>query len=52
MANSKVKQKTSGKLSTKEKKLLKDLDESIEFIKLHQQGKVKAKSIEDLLKDL
>jgi cysteine synthase len=40
------------KLSRKEKKFLKDFDEAIEFVNLHQQGKIKAKSIEELLNEL
>ncbi len=41
-----------GKLSRKEKKFLKDFEEAIEFVNLHQQGKVKAKTIEELLDEL
>jgi hypothetical protein len=34
------------------KKVLDDLDESVLFVKQHQQGKVKAKTIEQLLNEL
>lgn len=40
------------KLSRKEKEFLKGFDESIEFVNLHQQGKVKARSIDELLNEL
>jgi len=41
-----------GKLSRKEKEFLKGFEESIEFINLHQQGKVKAKTIDEFLNEL
>ncbi|TSJ42936.1 hypothetical protein FO440_01735 [Mucilaginibacter corticis] len=50
--NKKKELKDNSKLSRKEKEFLKGLDESIEFVKLHQQGKVEAKSIEQLLNEL
>jgi len=50
--NKKKGSKANVKLSRKEEEFLKGLDESIEFVKLHQQGKVKAKSIEQLLNEL
>ena len=40
------------KLSRKDKKFLKEFDEAIEFVNLHQQGKVKAKTIDQLLNEL
>jgi len=40
------------KLSKKDQDFLKEFDEAIEFVNLHQQGKVKAKPIEDLLNEL
>jgi len=39
------------KLSRKEKEFLKGFDEAIEFVNLHQQGKVKAKTIDQLLNE-
>jgi len=39
-------------LTKKEKQILDDLEESIKWVKLHQEGKVKAKSIEQLLSEL
>ncbi|MDB5156250.1 MAG: hypothetical protein JWR50_957 [Mucilaginibacter sp.] len=50
--NKKKESKANVKLSRKEEEFLKGLDESIEFVKLHQQGKVKAKSIDQLLNEL
>ena len=40
------------KLSKKEEKYLKEFEEAIEFVNLHQQGKVKAKTIDQLLNEL
>jgi len=40
------------KLSRKDKKFLKEFEEAIEFVKLHQQRKVKAKTIDQLLNEL
>ena len=40
------------KLSRKEKEFLKGFEEAIEFVNLHQQGKVKAKTIDELLDEL
>jgi cysteine synthase len=36
----------------KKQEILNDLEESVKFIKLHQAGKVKAKSAQDLLNEL
>ncbi|MES2111753.1 MAG: hypothetical protein V4577_23545 [Bacteroidota bacterium] len=36
----------------KKKQILDDLEESVKWVKLHQEGKVKAKSIEQLLDEL
>ncbi len=36
----------------KKKQVLDDLEESVRFVKLHQQGKVEAKTIEELLDEL
>ena len=44
--------KTTGKLSPKEKKFIKEFDEAIEFVNLHGQGKVKAKTIDQLFNEL
>jgi ABC-type oligopeptide transport system ATPase subunit len=44
--------KSETKFSQKEKAFLKGLDESIEFVNLHKQGKVKARSIDQLLNEL
>jgi len=45
---------TSKKISKAEKKeqILNGLEESIKWVKLHQEGKVKSKSIQDLLNEL
>ncbi|HVW13544.1 MAG TPA: hypothetical protein VHB54_06985 [Mucilaginibacter sp.] len=45
---------SSKKLSkaAKKKQVLDDLEESVKWVKLHQEGKVKAKPIQDLLKEL
>jgi hypothetical protein len=40
------------KLSRKEKEFLKGLDEAVEFVNLHQKGKVKAKTIDQFLNEL
>ncbi len=40
------------KLSAKDKEFLKGFEEAIEFVNLHQQGKVKAKTIDELLNEL
>jgi hypothetical protein len=39
-------------LSRKEAKFIKEFEEAIEFVNLHQQGKVKAKTIDQLLNEL
>jgi hypothetical protein len=45
---------TRKKLSkaAKKKQILDDLEESVKWVKLHQEGKVKAKSIEQILDEL
>ncbi|HEX3386915.1 MAG TPA: hypothetical protein VHS53_17065 [Mucilaginibacter sp.] len=43
--------KTKSK-SAKKKQILNDLEESIKWVKLHQEGKVKATSIKELLDEL
>ena len=40
------------KLSRKEKEFIKGFEEAIEFVNMHQEGKVKAKTIDRLLNDL
>ena len=40
------------KITAKEKQLLIDIEESVEFIKNYKKGKVKAKSINELLDEL
>jgi hypothetical protein len=39
-------------LSKKEKQILDDLEESVKWVRLYQEGKVQAKSIEELLNEL
>ena len=39
-------------LTPKEKQILKELEESIKWVKLHQQGKVKGKSIQKFIAEL
>lgn len=39
-------------LTPKEKKILKDLDQSIDFVNKYKKGKAKAKSINQLLDEL
>jgi hypothetical protein len=36
----------------KKKQILDDLEESVNWVKLHQEGKVEAKSIEQILNEL
>lgn len=45
---------TGKKLSkaVKKKQVLDDLEESVKWVKLHQEGKVKAKTIDQLLDEL
>jgi hypothetical protein len=45
---------TEKKLSraAKKKQILNDLEESVKWVKLHQEGKVRSKSIEQLLNEL
>jgi hypothetical protein len=38
--------------TTKKKQVLDDLEESVKWVKLHEEGKVKAKPIQDLLNEL
>lgn len=47
-----VKKDKETKGEKKKKQVLDDLDESVKFVKLHQQGKVEAKTIEELLDEL
>ncbi len=47
-----AKSDNTGKLSRKEKEFLKSLDDAVEFINLHQEGKVKAKTIDEFLNEL
>lgn len=42
----------ASKLSRREKEFLRGLDEAVEFINLHQEGKVKAKTIDEFLNEL
>ncbi|WP_431199082.1 hypothetical protein ACQ86K_26650 [Mucilaginibacter sp. P19] len=42
--------KTKGE--KKKKQVLDDLEESVKFVRLHQQGKVEAKTIQELLNEL
>jgi cysteine synthase len=52
VTDSKKEKNSNVELSRKEKKFLKDFEEAIEFVNLHQQGKVKAKTIDELLNEL
>ncbi|WP_114940007.1 hypothetical protein [Mucilaginibacter endophyticus] len=47
-----VKESKKSNKETKKKQLLDDLEESVNFVKLHQQGKVDAKTIQELLDEL
>jgi cysteine synthase len=38
--------------AAKKKQILDDLEESVKWVKLHQEGKVQAKSIEQILNEL
>ena len=38
--------------AAKKKQILDDLEESVKWVKLHQEGRVQAKSIEQLLNEL
>lgn len=40
------------KLNAKEKKILKGLEDAIEQVNLHKQGKIKLKSIQQVLNEL
>ena len=53
-SNSKEANKLPGKekLSRREKKYIKEFEEAIEFVNLHQEGKVLAKTIDQLLNEL
>jgi len=44
--------KSAGKLSHSEKKFIKEFEGAIEFVNLHQEGKVKGKTIDQLLNEL
>lgn len=46
------KRKNVKTISQKEKEFIKGFEESIEFVNQHQQGKLKAKSIDQLLDEL
>ncbi|QEM14037.1 hypothetical protein [Mucilaginibacter rubeus] len=47
-----VKESKKSNKEAKKKQLLDDLEESVNFVKLHQQGKVDAKTIQELLDEL
>ncbi|WPU99988.1 hypothetical protein SNE26_28670 [Mucilaginibacter sp. cycad4] len=47
-----VKKDKETKGGKKKKQVLDDLEESVKFVRLHQQGKVEAKTIEELLNEL
>lgn len=40
------------KLTTKEKKLLNEIDSAIDFVRKHEKGQVKSKSIKELIDEL
>ena len=40
------------RFTSKEKKILADLDEAIDQVKLHQEGKIKLKTIQEVLDEL
>lgn len=42
----------SEKYTAKEKKILADLDKAVEQVKLHKAGKIKLKTIQELLDEL
>lgn len=42
----------SHKFTAKEKKILADLDEAVEQVNLHKKGKIKLKSIQQVLDEL
>jgi hypothetical protein len=44
--------KKSTNLTIREKQILNELEKSIKWVNLHQQGKVKAKTIEQFLNEL
>ena len=44
--------RNKAKLTVKEEKFLKEFDEAIEFVNQYQQGKVKAKTIDEFLNEL
>lgn len=52
LSKEQIKKKVKKALTRKEKQFLKDLDESIKWVKLHQEGKVKSITIEELLANL
>ncbi|GAA3992704.1 DUF2520 domain-containing protein [Mucilaginibacter dorajii] len=47
-----VKEDKKQSKAAKKEQILKDLEESVQFVKQHQAGKVEAKSIEQLLNEL
>jgi hypothetical protein len=47
-----VKIKDKSNAAKRKQQILNDLDESVAFVKQHQEGKVKAKTIEQLLNEL
>lgn len=47
-----VKKGKETKGEKKKKQILDELEESVKFVRLHQQGKVEAKTIEELLDEL
>jgi hypothetical protein len=46
-----MKKKTTS-LTPKKKQILRDLEKSVKWVKLHRQGKAQAKSIEQILDEL
>jgi hypothetical protein len=47
-----VKEDKKQRRASKKKQILDDLEESMKFVKLHQEGRVKAKTMEHLLNEL
>jgi cysteine synthase len=47
-----VKEDKKQNKAAKKKQILDDLEESMKFVKLHQEGKVEAKTLEQLLDEL
>jgi hypothetical protein len=46
------KEYTNKKLTAKEKQILSDLDEAVKQVTLHKKGKIKLKTLEEVLKEL